>query len=66
MYEMREAFQSAYRPYHSTETALLRGCNDVLSGLDDRNVCLLVLLDLSSAFDIIDHGILLHRLETSF
>ena len=66
MNKMREAFQSAYRPYHCTETALLRVFNDVLAGLDDGNVCLLVLLDLSSAFDTIDHSILLHRLETSF
>ena len=50
--------QSAYRTHHSTETALL----DVLSGAcaaaDAGQVTLLGLLDLSAAFDTIDHGIL--------
>ena len=54
--------QSAYRPHHSTETLLLRTVIDVLLGLDKRHVSLLTLLDLSSAFDTIDHNILLNRL----
>jgi len=55
--------QSAYRTHHSTETALL----DVLSGAcaaaDAGQVTLLGLLDLSAAFDTIDHGILIERLR---
>ena len=55
--------QSAYRPHHSTETLLLKTANDILLGLDKRHVSLLTLLDLSSAFDTIDHNILLNRLN---
>ena len=59
-------FQSAYRPAHSTETALLKVTNDLLRSLDHGNVSLLTLLDLSAAFDAIDHTILLHRLDQVF
>src|SRR3977135_128017 len=58
-----EAFQSAYRPHHSTETALLRVQNDILTSIDNKKVTLLVLLDLSAAFDTVDHTILLNRLK---
>ncbi len=59
-------FQSAYRPFHSTETALLRIQNDLLLAIDKKQVSALVLLDLSAAFDTIDHCILLNRLSTLF
>ena len=58
--------QSAYRPHYSTETALLRVFNDINLALDQHNEVILVLLDLSSAFDTIDHTILSHRLESRF
>lgn len=56
--------QSAYRRAHRTEMALLKIVNDIL--LNHQHVSLLVLLDLSAAFDTVDHNILLHHLETSF
>ena len=51
--------QSAYRQYHNTETALLKVKNDILINMNKQHVTLLVLLDLSAAFDTIDHCTLL-------
>ena len=58
--------QSAYRPSHSTETALLKVQSDILLSMDDQKVTLLVMLDLSAAFDIIDQSILLENLGSGF
>ena len=51
--------QSAYRRYHSTETVLVKVANDILLNMNSQRVTLLVLLDLSAAFDTVDHGIYL-------
>ena len=64
--DLMDTFQSAYRGCHSTETALLRILNDLLLALDDGKVSVLALLDLSSAFDTIDHGTLIDRLHSVF
>ena len=61
-----DSLQSAYRQGHSTETALLKVQNDIAAALDRRSMAVLILLDLSAAFDVIDHTILLNRLEYSF
>ena len=60
---LHSRFQSAYRAKHSTETALLKVQSDIFSALDKGRACVLVLLDLSSAFDVIGHGILLRHLR---
>ena len=59
-------YQSAYRKFHSTETALLKIHNDTLSSMDDGRVTAFTLLDFSAAFDTIDHTILLRRLDNWF
>jgi hypothetical protein len=65
-HDLLQSHQSAYRSGHSTETALLKIINDLLIALDKRNIAFLTLLDLSAAFDTIDHSILLKRLENTF
>jgi hypothetical protein len=59
-------FQSAYREYHSTETALVKIMDDVLNSLDRQKCVMLVMLDLSAAFDTIEHQILIERLQADF
>jgi len=58
--------QSAYRKYHSRETAMARVISDILIALDRGDVAALALLDLSAAFDTVDHSILLRRLRESY
>ena len=58
--------QSAYRSLHSTETAMLRIISDVYDAVNSSKVTLLALLDLSAAFDCVDHEILVNRLSGTF
>src|SRR6218665_1816560 len=58
--------QSGFRAHHSTETALLSLLSDIYTAMDKSHVTLLSLFDASSAFDMVDHVILLQPLETSF
>ena len=58
--------QSAYRPGHSTETALLKVFNDLFLFLNKGNMSLLALLDFSLSFGTIDHPIHVHRLHILF
>ena len=60
------SLKSAYRCHHSTETAISRIHSGILKAADNGELSLLVLLDLSSAFDLVDHDLLLKKLEKSF
>ena len=60
---MHEPHQSAYRVGHSTETVIVRIHNDIAREMDKDRGVILVLLDLSAAFDTIDHTILHERME---
>ena len=61
-----EVFQSAYKNFHSTETALVKVQNDILCAMDNNESVILLLLDLSAAFVTVDHSILLSRLQDRF
>ena len=58
-----DSFQSAYRSAYSCETALLRVYNDIVTTVGKEKGSFLVLLDLSAAFDTIDHDNLFYILE---
>lgn len=60
---LHDILQSAYKPGHSTETALLKVQSDILSALDKKSGVYLALIDLSAAFDTVDHDILLSFLN---
>ena len=63
---LHDPFQSAYRRVHSTETALLRVKNYIAAKQDRRCTTIIVMLDLSSAFDSVVYDLLMRRLEQSF
>ena len=54
--------QSSYRQFHSTETALIKVMNDILLKMNSQHVTMLILLDLSAAFETVDHRIVLEAI----
>ena len=65
-HSLMEAHQLAYHSFHSMETALLKVKTNVIRALVNQEVACLILLDLSVAFNTIDHDILLSRLKSRF
>ena len=63
---LRDFYQSAYRNNYSAETALVKVQNDIAAALGQKRVVVLVMPDLPSACDVIDHGIMLTRPQHSF
>ena len=57
-------FQSDNRKHHSTETALLPVTDDLLKAMDEKNISILLLMDMSKAFDSINHDVLLFKLRS--
>lgn len=64
--DMFSTFQSAYRKFHSCETAITKISNDIHCFLDNKQFSLLLFLDLSAAFDTVDHETLFSTLENKF
>ena len=62
--DLFDPFQSAYCPHHSVETLLVNVSNHILQEMDHGNITAVLLLDLSSAFDTVNHTILLNTLHS--
>ena len=60
------SYQSAYRKFYSTETAVIKMVNDILWNMENQEVTSLIGIDLSAAFDTVDHDTLLSVLNRSF
>ncbi len=60
---LHDIMQSSYKENHSTETAMLHMHNDILTTLDQNKSVLIICMDLSAAFDTVDHDILLNRIK---
>ena len=59
-------FQSAYRRGYSCETALVKILDDLLWGMEDKKCIAMAVIDLSAAFDTVDHTVLLDVLHKRF
>ena len=66
LHNLYNTLQSSYCPGHSTEIAFTKVVNDLLLSPNKSKMLIQALLDFSSAFDTIDHSILVHRLHTDF
>ena len=65
-YDLQPDYQSAYREHYSCETSVLKVSNDILWGMERQEITSLIALDLSAAFDTVDHDILLSVLRNKY
>ena len=65
-YQLQLDYQSAYREHYSCEMAILKISNDILWGMEAQSITSLVALDLSAAFDTVDHEVLLSILSNKY
>ena len=64
---LHENFQSGYKVHHSTETVIaVKVQDDILHAIDGNEAVVLLMLDLSAAFDTVSHDILLDRLSRRY
>ena len=66
MFNLQPDYQSAYKEDYSCETAVLGISNDILWAMEKQSITSLVALDLSAAFDTVDHNTLLHILNAKY
>ena len=65
-YQLMPSYQSAYWQHHRCETSLLKLTKDILWSMEDQNITAVLALDLSAAFDMVDHDILLQVLKNKY
>ena len=65
-YQLILGYQSAYRKNFSCETAIIKITNDTLWSMELKKITSLTCIDLSAAFDTVDHGLLLNVLQNKF
>ena len=65
-YKLLPDYQSAYRKGYSCETCVVKLINDILWAMEEQQVVSCAFLDLSAAFDTVDHDLLLYILEKNY
>ena len=63
VHNLHSMYQHGYKVFHGTETLLLKIVDDLLIGFDSNHATILLLIDLSAAFDTVDILLLLDILE---
>ena len=66
MNSLLPSYQSAYRKFYSCKTSLLKLANNLLNEMENQRVSALVVMDLSAAFNMVDHKILLDVLSSQY
>ena len=66
IHSLHDPLQSAYKSSHSTETVIIKITNDIITSIDRGQCTILASLDLSAAFDTVDHDIFLKRLQSVY